>query len=267
MDLKLSGKRALVTGSTAGIGEAIARLLAAEGASVAIHGRDESRGNQLVDELNRGGTRAVFIKADLTIPDDVVALAEQARTTLGGVDVLVNNAAVYPQHTWFESSADEWTRLYAVNVVASVRLIQLLVPDMKRAGWGRVVHISSGEASRPFAHMPGYAATKAAINNATSSLCQALAGSGVTVNAVSAGLIRTAEVERWFYAEAKARGWRDDWEEIEANILKSYLPVPVGHIGNPDDVARVVAFLASPDAAYINGAIVRVDGGSHTWAG
>ena len=266
MDLKLSGKRALVTGSTAGIGEAIARRLAAEGASVAIHGRDEARGNQLVDELRRGGTRAAFIKADLNVPDDIVALAEQARTTLGGVDVLVNNAAVYPQHTWFESSADEWTRLYAVNVVASIRLIQLLVPDMKHAGWGRVVFISSGEASRPFAHMPGYAATKAAINNATSSLCLALAGSGVTVNAVSAGLIRTAEVERWFYAEAKARGWRDDWDEIEANILKSYLPVPVGHIGNPDDIARVVAFLASPDAAYINGAIVRVDGGSHTSA-
>ena len=267
MDLKLRGKRALVTGSTAGIGEAIARLLGAEGASVAIHGRDEDRGNQLVDELKGGGTRTVFIKADLSVPGDIVALAEQARTTLGGVDVLVNNAAVYPQHTWFEGSTDEWTRLYAINVVASVRLIQLLVPEMKRAGWGRVVNISSGEASKPFAHMPGYAATKAAINNATSSLCQALAGSGVTVNSVSAGLIRTAEVERWFYAEAKARGWRNDWDEIEAHILKSYLPVPVGHIGNPDDVARVVAFLASPDAAYINGAVVRVDGGSHTWAG
>ena len=267
MDLKLSGKRALVTGSTAGIGEAIARLLAVEGASIAIHGRDEGRGNQLVDELKGGGTRTVFIKADLSVPGDIVALAEQAGASLGGVDVLVNNAAVYPQHTWFESSADEWTRLYAVNVVAPVRLIQLLVPEMTRAGWGRVVNISSGEASKPFAHMPGYAATKAAINNATSSLCQALAGSGVTVNAVSAGLIRTAEVERWFYAEAKARGWRDEWDEIEAHILKSYLPVPVGHIGTPDDVARIVAFLASPDAAYINGAVVRVDGGSHTWGG
>ena len=117
MDLKLSGKRALVTGSTAGIGEAIARLLAVEGASIAIHGRDEGRGNQLVDELKGGGTRTVFIKADLSVPDDIVALAEQAHTTLGGVDVIVNNAAVYPQHTWFESSADEWTRLYAVNVV------------------------------------------------------------------------------------------------------------------------------------------------------
>ena len=267
MDLKLSGKRALVTGSTAGIGEAIARLLAAEGASVVIHGRDEARGNQLVDQLGRKGARAAFIKSDLTEPSDVIALAEKARTLLGSVDVLVNNAAIYPQHTWFESSVDEWTRLYGVNVVAAIRLIQLLVPPMKGAGWGRVINISSGEGSKPFAHMPGYAATKAALNNTTSSLCQALAGSGVTVNAVSAGLIRTLEVERWFYAEAKARGWSSGWNEIEANILKSYLPVPAGHIGNPEDVARVVAFLASPIAEYVNGAIVRVDGGSHTWAG
>jgi 3-oxoacyl-[acyl-carrier protein] reductase len=138
---------------------------------------------------------------------------------------------------------------------------------MKRAGWGRVIQISSGEGLRPFPHMPGYAATKAALHNTTASLCQALAGSGVTVNAIAAGLIRTPEVERWFYAEAKARGWSDRWDEIEANILESYLPIPVGHIGTADDVARVAAFLASPDAAFVNGAVVRVDGGSHTWAG
>jgi 3-oxoacyl-[acyl-carrier protein] reductase len=115
--------------------------------------------------------------------------------------------------------------------------------------------------------MPGYAATKAAINNATLSLCQALAGSGVTFNAISAGLIRTAEVQRWFYAEARAQGWSNHRDEIEANILRSYLPVPVGHIGNPDDVARVVAFLASPNATYINGAIVRVEWWEPHWGG
>jgi 3-oxoacyl-[acyl-carrier protein] reductase len=93
-----------------------------------------------------------------------------------------------------------------------------------------------------------------------------LAGTGVTVNAVAAGLIRTTEVERWFYAEAKARGWGNDRDVIEANILKSYLPIPGGHIGKPEDVARAVAFLASSSSAYINGAVVRVDGGSHTWA-
>ena len=115
--------------------------------------------------------------------------------------------------------------------------------------------------------MPGYAATKAALNHTTASLYQALAGTGVTVNGIAAGLIRTPEVEKWFYTEAEARGWNDTWEEIEANILSSYLPMLLGHIGVADDVARVVAFLASPNASFINGAIVRVDGGSHTWAG
>jgi NAD(P)-dependent dehydrogenase (short-subunit alcohol dehydrogenase family) len=267
MDLGLTGKRALVTGSTAGIGEAIARVLAREGAAVALHGRDQGRGAALVEELKRQGSQAVFLSADMTVADDVSRLADDVRQALGGVDILINNAALYPQHTWFGSPAQDWSRLYEVNVVAGVRLIQMLVPEMKNAGWGRVVMVSSGEGSRPFAHMPGYGATKAAVNNMTSSLCLAVAGSGVTVNAVSAGLIRTAEVERWFYAEAKTRGWGDDWEQIEANILKSYLPVPVGHIGKPQDVARVVAFLVSPYAGYINGAVLRVDGGSHTWAG
>jgi len=267
MDLELSGKRALVTGSTAGIGAAIARQLASEDVAVVIHGRDEQRGQGLAAELTGAGRRAIFISADLARPADITRLASQARAALGAIDILVNNAAIYPQHTWFEGAADEWTRYYELNVVAGVRLIQECVPEMKRAGWGRVIQISSGEGSRPFAHMPGYAATKAALHNTTASLCQALAGSGVTVNAIAAGLIRTPEVERWFYTEARARGWSDRWDEIEANILASYLPIPVGHIGTTDDVARVAAFLASPNAAFVNGAVVRVDGGSHTWAG
>ena len=267
MDLGLSGKRALVTGSTAGIGAAIVRSLALEDVAVVIHGRDEQRGRHLAEELIRAGRRAIFIAADLTVPSDIGRLASEARAAFGAIEILVNNAGVYPQHTWFEGAAEEWIRYYELNVVAGVRLIQELVPDMRRAGWGRVIQISSGEGSRPFAHMPGYAATKAALQNTTASLCQALAGSGVTVNAIAAGLIRTPEVEHWFYTEAKARGWSERWEEIEANILKSYLAIPAGHVGTTDDVARVVAFLASPNAEFINGAIVRVDGGSHSWAG
>jgi 3-oxoacyl-[acyl-carrier protein] reductase len=266
MDLKLEGKRALVTGSTAGVGEAIARSLAREGTALVVHGRDEQRGNELRETLGSDRQRVVFVKADLSDSRDVHRLAAEARATLGGIDILVNNAALYPQHTWFDSSVDIWSRLFEVNVMASVRLIQLLVPDMTAQGWGRVIQISSGEGSKPFAHMPAYAATKAAINNLTASLCQAVGGSGVTVNAISAGLIRTAEVEQWFVAEVKARGWNDDWNDIEAHIVKDYLPIPVGHIGAPDDVARVATFLASPHASYISGAILRVDGGSHAWS-
>jgi NAD(P)-dependent dehydrogenase (short-subunit alcohol dehydrogenase family) len=232
-----------------------------------VHGRDERRGDRIVRELADAGRRAVFLGADLAVPDEIARLAAEARKAFGQIDILVNNAGIYPQHTWFDGPATDWTRYYELNVVAGVRLIQDLVPDMTRAGWGRVIQISSGEGSRPFPHMPGYAATKAAINNTTASLCQSLAGTGVTVNGIAAGLIRTPEVEKWFYAEAKTRGWSDSWGTIEANILRSYLPIPVGHIGVPDDVARVVAFLASPNASFINGALVRVDGGSHTWAG
>jgi 3-oxoacyl-[acyl-carrier protein] reductase len=264
--LNLSGKRALVTGSTAGIGEAIVRALSREGVTVAIHGRDAERGLQIVKDLERLGGHAVFIKADLSVPTEVAQLATTARTALGGIDILVNNAAIYPQHTWFDSGAEIWTRMHEVNVMPAVRLIQGLVPEMKDRGWGRVIQISSGEGSKPFAHMPAYGATKAAINNLTVSLCLSIGGSGITVNAISAGLIRTAEVERWFFEEAKARGWTNDWNDVEPNILRSYLPVPVGHIGSPDDIARMTAFLASPQSAYINGAILRVDGGSHAWS-
>jgi len=267
VDLGLSGKRALVTGSTTGIGAAIVQSLASEDVAVVIHGRDEQRGGRLAGELTRTGRRATFIAADLAAPADIARLASQAKAAFGAIDILVNNAGVYPQHTWFDGAPDEWSRYYELNVVAGVRLIQELVPDMRRAGWGRVIQISSGEGLRPFAHMPGYAATKAALHNTTASLCQALGGTGVTVNAIAAGLIRTPQVEKWFYAEAKARGWSERWDEIEANILKSYLAIPVGHIGTTDDIACVVAFLASPKAEFINGAIVRVDGGSHSWAG
>jgi 3-oxoacyl-[acyl-carrier protein] reductase len=124
-----------VTGSTAGIGAAIARQLASEGVAVVVHGRDEQRGKRLAAELTGAGRRATFIGADLERPADITRLASQARAARGAIDMLVNNAAIYPQHTWFEGAADEWTRYYEVNVVAGVRLIQEFVPEMKRAGW------------------------------------------------------------------------------------------------------------------------------------
>src|SRR5262249_14407124 len=148
MDLGLSGKRALVTGSTAGIGAAIARQLACENADVVIHGRDEQRGKRLADELTRAGRRALFIAADLTVPADIAPLTSEAKTAFGSIDILVNNAAMYPQHTWFEDAADKWIRYYELNVIAGVRLIQALVPDMVRGRWGRVIQISSGEGLR-----------------------------------------------------------------------------------------------------------------------
>src|SRR4029453_7825877 len=116
MDLELSGKRSLVTGSTAGIGAAIARALASEGVAVVIHGRDEQRGKRLVGDLTDTGQHAIFVAADLMVQADTVRLAPQARAAPGGIDILVNNAGIYPQHTWFDGTAEAWTR-YCCAVV------------------------------------------------------------------------------------------------------------------------------------------------------
>jgi 3-oxoacyl-[acyl-carrier protein] reductase len=127
VDLDLSGKRALVTGSTAGIGAAITRELASEGVAVVIHGRDERRGEVFSAELTGAGRRAIFISADLMVQADVARLVSQARAALGAIDILVNNAGIYPQHTWFEGAAEEWTRYYELNIVAGVRRTQVIV--------------------------------------------------------------------------------------------------------------------------------------------
>src|SRR4030095_15222657 len=127
MDLRLSGKRALVTGSTAGIGASIVRQLALENVDVVIHGRDEQRGRRLVDDLTRSGGHAVFIAADLTVATDIARLTSQAKAAFGAIDILVSNAAMYPQHTWFDGSADEWTQYYELILVHGSLLVHAVV--------------------------------------------------------------------------------------------------------------------------------------------
>lgn len=262
MDLKLDGKRALVTGSSSGIGSAIAKTLAAEGASVVVHGRNQDRVSQVVEAITDEDGDAIGVTADLADADVTESLAEQATVEFGGIDILVNNAGIYPNHDWWNTPPEEWSHLYTVNVLSAVRLIQQLGPQMQDAGWGRIINISSGEGTKPFAHMPDYAVTKAAMNNMTVSLSKALAKTGVTVNTVSPGLIATKEVKQWFTEEGKTRGWGTSWDEIEAVAVEEYLTVPIGRFGMPEDVATLVAFIASPLAGYIHGANYRIDGGS-----
>jgi len=152
--------------------------------------------------------------------------------------------------------------LYNKNVVSVARLVRLLVPQMKESHWGRIIQISSGEATQPFRFMPDYAATKAAMINITVSLAKDLAESGVTVNTVSPGIIVTPALEKYYRQLAATRRWGTNWKDIEKSVLREILYNPVGRLGRAEDVANLVAYLTSPLADYINGANFRVDGGS-----
>jgi 3-oxoacyl-[acyl-carrier protein] reductase len=260
VELRLRGKRALVTGSSAGIGAAIAGRLAAEGAAVLIHGRRSAAVAKLVDQIAAAGGQATGVLGDLTTETGVGKVVAAALGS--GVDILVNNAGAYANSTWDNATPQDWLGRYDSNVVAAVRLIRALKPGMQERGWGRIVQLASGEATAPFPTMPDYAATKAALVNLSVSLAKHLARTGITVNTVSPGIVVTDGVERFYRQVAAERGWGDEWAEIEAGVLREVLDNPTGRLGRPEDVADLVAYLVSPLAGYVNGANLRVDGGS-----
>lgn len=264
MDLQLVGKRALVTGSTSGIGEAIVQALAAEGASVIIHGRNETEAERVADSIRTNGGTAAIVLGDLSDTAVVGLVADRALAAFGGgIDILVNNAGSLESKPWLDTTPADWTDSYAQAIGPMVQLILACVTGMKQAGWGRVIAISSGLASSPQTVTAAYAATKAAELNLSVSLAKELARTGVTSNAVSPGTIWTSGLEKSFRGIALQLGWPDDasqWPTL-FGAEGSPFAVPSGRMGWPADVADLVTFLASPRSGYINGANLRVDGG------
>lgn len=274
MDLELTGKRALVTGSSSGIGAAIARVLAAEGAVVMVHGRDEAKTKAVAQGLVDQGVNASYVTGELSREDDCARVAERTLEVLGGVDILVNNAggmaaANRPDTTaesfnrpWLETPWDDWRWTYEQNVGSTVRLIQALAPGMIERGFGRIINISSASATQTEPDLADYQPAKAAITNLTSGLAKSLGGTGVTVNAVTPGTIATEGVRNGFVEWARQLGWgTPEWAEIEHRFTTEVIPQPTKHFGRPEDIARMVAFLASPQAGYMTGSNYRVDGG------
>jgi NAD(P)-dependent dehydrogenase (short-subunit alcohol dehydrogenase family) len=252
MDLRIGGKRALVTGSTSGIGKAIALALAAEGVTVVVHGRREPEARQVVAEITKAGGKASYVLGDLATDAGVQAVVKGA----GEVDILVNNAGMYNAKGWFNETADEWNHWYNVNVGSMVRLNNALVPAMSKRGWGRVIAIASGVATKPQVGMPGYSATKVANINLAVSLAHALTGTGVTSNAVSPGIIMTDGLDAMF----DQMGISKDKAERE-KVAASFAPGASGRPGQPNEIADAVVFLCSDRAAFITGQNLRVDGG------
>src|SRR6185503_12405002 len=252
MDLRLTGKRALVTGSSSGIGEGIAKTLAREGAAIVVQGRNEKAAKRVQHEIDAEGGKAIVAIGDLSTDEGAKRVAETALTEFGAIDILVNNAGAYEVRGWTDTTPTQWLDVFNQNVVSMVRMIRLLVPQMKPLGWGRIIQISSVVGVQPMATLPDYNVTKAAAINMTVSLSKELANTGITVNTVTPGPIMTAGWIDWARGMAKARGWGEQMTDIEAHVVKEILPTAVGRVGRIDDIATLVAFVASPLAGFIH---------------
>src|SRR6202044_2497802 len=234
----LEGKVALVTGATSGIGRAAALQLAAQGAAVIVHGRDVERGGTVVKEIESAGGSARFVGADLSQPAEALRLA----TKVGEVDILVNNAGF----AWFgpteELAADTLAQLFAANVQAPYLLVSVLAPKMVARGYGVIINIASraGIVGQPTT--AAYGATKAALASLARSWSAEFGPAGVRVNSISPGPVYTNAAERELF---DALG--------ETTVLR--------RVGEPQEVADLIGFLASPRAAYITGTDVAIDGG------
>jgi len=260
MDLQVKGKRALITGSSSGLGEAIAIMLATEGADVIIHGRDEKRTKSVTDKINQSGGKAEYVMGDLASDEGADSIVKAALAN-GQVDILINNAGVYHGQPWMDVTPKEWLDTYNINVVSGVRMAQRLLPQMRELGWGRIVQIGSIAAMQPIAIQPDYNAAMAARHNLTVSLARDLKGSGITSNTVAAGSVMVESVKNLILGMAAQNNWGDDWNEIEKNAAAQFLQNDIGRFGKPEEVAGAVAYLLSSYADNITGSIIRVDGG------
>jgi NAD(P)-dependent dehydrogenase (short-subunit alcohol dehydrogenase family) len=239
--MKLQDQRVLVTGATAGIGQETAKLFARRGASVVITGRDTQRGAQTVAAIEAEGGRAEFIAADLNDIKSVRRLAEQA----GEVDVLINNAAALAPLSTFEQDVESFDMMFDVDVRAPFFLTAALLPKMIARGSGAIVNISSMGASVGVPFAPATAAAKAALESFTRSWAAAFGANGIRVNTVAAGPTRTGSAIDTF---------GDAFEQLGAQTL-------LGRTAHPTEIAEAIVFLASPQASYLTGATVAVDGG------
>ena len=244
---ELTGRVGLVTGAGRGMGRASAERIAADGARVVVNDLDETRAAEVADQLVSEGAEAIGVAADVSDAADVSRLVDTAREAFGDVDILVNNAGVLRRTGILDLGEDEWDLVLDVNLKGTYLCTRAVLPAMKASGWGRVVNISSS-AGRSVSTLggPHYTTAKAAVLGFTRAVAREMAPFGITLNAVCPGLVNTEMVSE-VITEAQTQAYADSF--------------PIKRLAEPQEVAELVAFLASDRAAYITGASLDINGG------
>lgn len=238
----LTGKCALITGASGGIGGGVAEALHAAGATVALSGTREAPLAELAAKL---GERAHVVTANLGDAEAVEALPKAAAEAIGGIDILVNNAGITRDNLFMRMSDEEWAQVIDVNLTSSFRLCRAVLRGMMKARWGRIVNITSVVGATGNPGQGNYAAAKAGLVGMSKSLAYEVASRGITVNCVAPGFIATAMTDKLN-------------EEQKGKILTQ---IPAGKMGTPEDIAAAVLYLSSPKSGYVTGATLHVNGG------
>ena len=261
--MKLSGKTAIITGATSGIGKATALLFAEEGADVVITGRRAELGQRVSDEIRQKGARCVFVQADHTQADDCSRVVERTLAEFGRVDILFNNAGIVTKGTAETTEEEIWNETLAINVTAVWRMCKLVIPHMKKQGGpqgtgtgGVIVNNGSDWSVVAGKNAFSYIVSKGAIGMMTKAMALDFARDNIRVNAVCPG---DTFVDRWI---EKGYFEYSDPVSLEEAIKDSSAYIPMGRFGKPEEIAKAVLFLASDDSSFVTGHLLLVDGGN-----
>jgi 3-oxoacyl-[acyl-carrier protein] reductase len=258
MDLDLAGKRALVAAASRGLGKAIALRLAEEGASLAICARDAERLEKAAEEIRqRTGAEVLAVPTDLTDYEQIKRLVRRAEEHFGGVDILVANAGGPPPGPFLELSDEQWQAAFQLTLMSAVRLAREVLPGMIARRWGRLIFSTSVSVKQPIENLILSNSLRLAVIGLAKSLANELAKYNITVNSVCPGPTATDRMKELITAQAERQGI--SYEEAERAWLSD---IPMGRLGRPEELAALVAFLASERAGYLTGTAIQVDGGS-----